>query len=164
MMRNVTIAVGLAVLWAGGAGAAAAQQPSRMGGRRGGGPGGRPRLDPAVLEGAPDPDFIIGRFDLTDDQAARYRQLRDSFMVATEPQRDSAKAALQAMREAFGAGDRDAARQQGGALRHCADYLGQRQKEFEATLKGLLNSDQWKAYQEWREDQKRQAKERPPHG
>lgn len=148
-MRTTWCVVALMVL----SGAAAAQEPGRMGGR--GGFRGRaeaPGFDPLALEGAPDPEFMAGRLELSDEQAARYRQLRDSFMLATKPQRDSADGALQAIRDAFRSGDREAARQNGAALRHLAGDLSKRQEQFEQALKALVSSDQWKAYTEWRDE------------
>ncbi len=152
-MRHLVLATGIAAL-ALGFRPAGAQRPGEM---------ERPALTAADLEGPPVPDFVVSRFELAEDQTARYRQLYDSFMVATKPQRDSAQGGARAMREAFDARDRATAREHGPTLRRLGDHLAQRQKEFDAALKGFLNSDQWKEYKQWRDEQARQAAEERRH-
>ena len=148
-----------------------------------GGPGGRgmrrgmhggermASLDPVVLEGPPAPAEFARIVELPENQVGRYAQLYERFMAATRPQRDSLTALRRDLRSAFEQGDRDAARQQAGQLRPLTDELQRRQATFDDTLRPLLEKDQWKRYQHWREDERKRAqKERqerrpgPPDG
>src|SRR6266511_24002 len=85
-----------------------------QGGYRGGGQSGRygppaPKLPGVELVGPLDTALARSTLTLTPDQATRYQQVYDSFMVATRPQRDSANAAIAKMNERLDDGDRAAA-------------------------------------------------------
>jgi enamine deaminase RidA (YjgF/YER057c/UK114 family) len=97
--------------------------------------------------------------NLTTDQATRYAQAYDSFMVATRPQRDSAQAAILKMNERLDGGDRAAAMFYAERLQELGKYLKDRQDGFEGDLRRFLNGDQVKAYKKWREGED-QATER----
>ena len=61
------------------------------------------------------------------------------------------------LRSAFEQGDREAARQQAGQLRPLTEELQRRQATFDDTLQPVLEKDQWKRYQHWREDERKRA-------
>jgi hypothetical protein len=158
------------------AGSAAAQDgygpESRGGPGDAGGPGGagghgmrrgmrghelRASLDPVVLEGPPAPAEFARIVELPEDQVGRYAQLYERFMASTRPQRDSLTALRRDLRSAFEQGDREAARQQAGQLRPLTEDLQRRQATFDDTLQPLLEKDQWKRYQHWRDDERKRA-------
>src|SRR5437867_393664 len=107
--------IGLSVATAAGQGYPGGYPGGRMGGGEGGRPlrpGGERRrmISESQLEGPPAPEFAAARFEFDSTEAAAYKQAYDSFMTATQSQRDSARALRQAVRSAMQAGDRDAAR------------------------------------------------------
>jgi hypothetical protein len=87
----------------------------------------------------------------------RNTQLYDRFMETTRPQRDSLAAMRRDRREAYSQGDRETARRHRGQLRPLAEDLARQQVTFDDTLKPILTKDQWKRYEQWREDQRKQA-------
>jgi enamine deaminase RidA (YjgF/YER057c/UK114 family) len=91
--------------------------------------------------------------NLTGDQSTRYRQVYDSFMVATRPQRDSANAAIAKMNARLDGGDRAAAMFYAERVQELGKTLRDRQDRFEDDLRRFLNGDQVKAYKKWREGQ-----------
>ena len=114
-------------------------------------------LDPVVLEGPPAPAEFARIVELPEDQVGRYAQLYGRFMASTLPQRDSLTALRRDLRSAFEQGDREAARQQAGSLRPLTEELQRRQATFDETLQPLLEKDQWKRYQHWRDDERKRA-------
>jgi len=144
--------------WGGGMGGGMGGRGGRREGMRGGGERGEPIPTAAELDGAPVPGFMVPRFELDSNQAQQYRQVYDSFMTATAPQRDSAKAARQAIDQAFRARDRQAAREQFPLIRRLGDFLAQQDKRFDDRMKRLLTGDQLKDYRQWR-DEERKAEE-----
>jgi len=60
-------------------------------------------------------------------------------------------------RKAFSEGDRETARRHRGQLRPLAEDLARRQVTFDDTLKPTLTKDQWKRYEQWRDEQRKQA-------
>ncbi len=132
------------------------------GGRSGGDPMGReapgaPRLPGPELDGPADSGLAQGLLNLTPEQAARYAQAYDSFMVATRPQRDSARAATEKMNDRLASGDRAAALFYAERLQDLGKYLKDRQDKFEDSLRHLLTADQVKTYRRWKEDEERGA-------
>ena len=121
------------------------------------GPGRTASLDPVVLEGPPVPAEFARIVELPENQVGRYAQLYERFMASTRPQRDSLAALRRDLRSAFEQGDRETGRQQLGQLRPLTEDLKQRQATFDETLQPLLEKDQWKRYQHWREDERKQA-------
>ena len=133
-----------------------------QGGYRGGGQSGRygppaPKLPGVELVGPLDTALARSTLTLTPDQATRYQQVYDSFMVATRPQRDSANAAIAKMNERLDDGDRAAAMLYVEQLQDLGKNLKDRQDRFEGDLRRFLNGDQVKAYKKWREDQDQAA-------
>src|SRR2546426_4678423 len=68
-----------------------------------------PPLPGAEVDGPPDTATMRTITALSDSQASRYAQVYDSFMVATRPQRDSARAATERMNARLDSGDHAAA-------------------------------------------------------
>ncbi|HEV2671494.1 MAG TPA: hypothetical protein VGU74_10390, partial [Gemmatimonadales bacterium] len=118
-----------------------------------------PRLPGIELEGPLDSGSARVILELNEDQARRYAQAYDSFMVATQPQRDSAAVATTKMNERLEAGDRPAAMFYVERLQDLGKYLKDRQDKFEDNLRKFLSGDQVKAYRKWRDGQQ-QAIER----
>ncbi len=132
------------------------------GGRMGGDPMGReapaaPRLPGPELDGPADSGLAQGLLDLNAVQAARYAQAYDSFMVATRPQRDSARVATEKMNDRLASGDRAAALFYAERLQDLGKYLKDRQDKFEDSLRHFLTADQVKTYRRWKEDEERAA-------
>src|SRR6266513_6427210 len=77
-----------------------------MGGMMGGGryAPSAPKLPGVELQGPLDTVLARTTLSLSPAQVTRYTQAYDSFMVATQPQRDSAHAALDKMNERLDAG------------------------------------------------------------
>ena len=121
------------------------------------GPGRTASLDPVVLEGPPVPAEFARIVELPENQVGRYAQLYERFMASTRPQRDSLTALRRDLGSAFEQGDREAARQQAGQLRPLTEELQRRQATFDDTLRPLLEKDQWKRYQHWRDDERKRA-------
>jgi enamine deaminase RidA (YjgF/YER057c/UK114 family) len=118
-----------------------------------------PRLPGIELEGPLDSGSARVILELKDDQASRYTQVYDSFMVATQLQRDSAEVATTKMNERLEAGDRPAAMYYVERLQDLGKFLKDRQDKFEDNLRKFLTGDQVKAYKKWRDGQQ-QAIER----
>jgi enamine deaminase RidA (YjgF/YER057c/UK114 family) len=94
---------------------------------------------------------------LNDDQASRYAQVYDSFMVATRPQRDSATQAIAKMNEKLDDGDRAAAMFYAERLQEWGKDLHDRQDRFESDLRRILTGDQIKGYKKWKEGEEQSA-------
>ena len=130
-----------------------------FGGRRGGmgGPGpdrfapSAPRLPGVELEGPLDSAMAHALLKLSAEQATRYSQVYDSFMVATRPQRDSVGVAMGKMNERLDGGDRAAAMFYVDLIQDLGKYLKDRQDKFESNLHRWLSDDQVKAYRRWKE-------------
>jgi len=115
--------------------------------------------DPVIIEGPPKPDDFAAMFQLADSQRARYDSLYHSLMDSTADDRDSVAAARQEIREAFQSGDREGAEQPMHTLRTLTKDLENRQKKFDDSLKHLLTHDQWKDYDKWRGERRKEAEE-----
>lgn len=137
----------------GGAGRSGMGGPGPM--RRG--EGSAPKLPGPELEGPPDSATIRPVLDLNPDQAQQYAAARDSFMIATKVERDSAGVAQDLMYQKLDAGDRAAALFYAERLQGLGRLLGTEQERFEKGLSAFLTSNQVKAYRRWRRDQDRAA-------
>jgi hypothetical protein len=135
----------------------ATRDPGTSGPRHGMRGGGRMALDPVVLNGPPAPDEFARIVELPKDKVSRYAQLYERFMTSTRPQRDSLATMRRDVRAALDQGDREAGQQHRGAFRPLAEELQRRQAGFDKTLESLLAKDQWKRYQHWRDEQRKQA-------
>jgi hypothetical protein len=141
------------------------------GGRTGGGEGARPQrpggerrriITESQLEGPPAPEFAAARFELDSSEAAAYKQAYDSFMTATQGQRDSARALRLAVRNEMQAGDRDAARGNFPELQRLGDVLVKAEQQFDGGLKRVLTKNHFKDYQQWKQQQRREEEQREP--
>ncbi len=110
-----------------------------------------PKMPGVELLGPLDTALARVMLNLTADQSTRYMQAYDSFMVATRPQRDSAKADIAKMNEKLDGGDRAAAMFYAEQVQELGKTLRDRQDRFENDLRRFLNGDQVKAYKKWRE-------------
>lgn len=114
-----------------------------------------PKLPGPELDGPPDSTAMRALLELTDAQATRYAQTYDSFMVATRPQRDSARVAKDKMSQRLNSGDRAAALFYAERLQDLGKFLRDRQERFDHDLRKLLTKDQLKTYKDWQERQER---------
>ena len=119
-----------------------------------------PSLPGAELDGPPDTATMRTVASLSDSQMARYAQVYDSFMVATRPQRDSAKVATDKMNARLDGGDRAAAQFYAELLQDLGKTLRARQDKFDDRLRSMLSGDQLKAYKRWEDDAQRGAQQR----
>ena len=119
-----------------------------------------PRLPGVELDGPADSATAQAVLDLNAEQAARYGQAYDSFMVATRPQRDSVRVAVGKMNDRLDSGDRAAALFYAERVQDLGKYLKDRQDKFEDNLHHFLTGDQVKGYRRWKEDQMRAADEK----
>lgn len=147
-------------------GTALAQRGGMGGGMGGAGGFGRqpqfpvPELPGPELDGPPDSTTARQLFGLSDDQSRRYALVYDSFMVATHPQRDSARALLAIMRDKLDVGDRAAALFYAERAQRISKGLKERQSKFEAQLPKILSGDQVKQYKKWKKEEEQTAEER----
>ena len=89
----------------------------------------------------------------------------DSFITATQGQRDSARALRLVVRNAMRGGDRDAARGNFPELQRLGDVLVKAEQQFDAGLKRVLTKDHFKDYQQWKRQQQHDEERRqPPEG
>jgi hypothetical protein len=143
--------------------AAAAQYSDDPGQRQYGGHGGRMHgmgmgrgtpPDPVVLQGPPAPADFQKLVQLPDAKLPGYRNLFDHLMEQTKPQRDS----LAALRNGMGdSGDRASFQERREIFQPLSQELTRRQAAFDDALKDMLDKDQWKRYQKWRDDQRKAA-------
>lgn len=122
--------------------------------------GSAPKLPGPELDGPPDSATVQPLLNLTQEQVRRYAAARDSFMVATKEERDSARAQQELMYQKLDAGDRAAALFYAERLQRLGQSLKERQEQFEKGLSSFLSGDQIKAYRQWRKDQDRVAEAR----
>src|SRR4051812_17426560 len=148
-------------------------QAQRGGGGFGGGYGGyggmgggraQTQLAPEVpgpeVDGPPDSALAVVLFDLKGETATRYNALRDSFMVATAPLRDSAVDNRKKMYTKLDAGDHEGAVYQLEVLQKEAKVLKEQQGKFEDRLAKILSSDEMKQYKKWKKDQEQEVEDR----
>ncbi len=104
----------------------------------------------------------IAALDTT--QSAQYATLYERFMTNTEADRDELRAMRERMRDARS--DPSTAMQQMDAVREATDRLRKQQKAFDENLQSLLKKEQWKTYDKWRKNARKQMEEteRPEWG
>ena len=120
--------------------------------------GPQPEVPGPELEGPPDSTTLRQLIGVNDEQAKRYAQVYDSFMVATRPQRDSARTADRRVREALAKQELDAMEFHSERLRGLDRYLRDRQKKFDDGLSVIFTSQQMKDYRKWKKAQEEAAK------
>ena len=105
------------------------------------------------------PEILRDSIGLAGPKLDQYTRLYRSHMDATKPARDSLRAAMRSIREAYKSGDRPTAQNRRQAVRQEAESLMKRDREFDAGLKKMLSQDQQKRYAEWRENQIKLARQ-----
>ncbi len=120
--------------------------------------GGRPMMDPVIFEGPPKPEEMTSIATLDQGQQQHYSTLYNNFMAETKQDRDSLAALRQARRasataapgeEGSGPGRRGMPEAQG-----IRSDLEERQHGFDAALKDFFSKEQFRRYEGWC-DQKR---------
>lgn len=135
-------------------------QPSHSGwGERNGPPRHRMAALEAV-EGPASPAILRDTVQLTGDKLQQYTTRYNAYIASTQVARDSLRANLQAMRSAFQNGDRSAARDRRDLVKRQSEDLSKQDQQFEKDLKGLLNKDQQKRYDKWKDDRMKNRQER----
>jgi len=112
--------------------------------------------DPVVLNGPPAPAELAAVAKLPQDKTDQYKGLYDRFMAETKPQRDS----LVALRNGSGgsdAEDRQSMQRRRDVFVPLNDELTRRQAAFDDALHQMLDKGQWKSYQQWRDQQRKDA-------
>jgi hypothetical protein len=121
-----------------------------------------------ALEGPASPAILRDTIQLAGDKLQQYTKRYDAYMASTKVARDSLRANLQAIRSAYQSGDRSAAGDRRDLVRRQSEDLSKKDRQFEKDLKGLLNKDQEKRYDKWKDDRQKnqQAHWRSahPHG
>jgi enamine deaminase RidA (YjgF/YER057c/UK114 family) len=121
---------------------------------------GAPKLPGAELVGPLDSATARVLLVLNEQEASHYAQVYDSFMVATQPQRDSARAVTEKMNDRLDAGDPAAAMFYAERLQDLGKFLKDRQDRFEGELRRFLTGDEIKRYRKWKDDQDRAAEQK----
>lgn len=129
-------------------------------GMMGGAPPQAPKLPGVELKGPLDTAQARTLLNLSDSQAAQYTQKYDSFMVATQPLRDSATANLAKMNERLDDGDQSAALFYVERVQGIGKDLKARQDRFESDLRRFLSGDQMKEYKKWRDGEDQATEQR----
>jgi hypothetical protein len=134
------------------------QQPGGYRGRMHG-PGRGTPPDPVVLKGPPAPADFQKLVELPQDKVAGYQGLYDRFMAETKPQRDSLTALRTGMGGSGDSGDRESFQQRREVFMPLSQELTRRQAAFDDALKDMLDKDQWKRYQKWRDEERKVAEQ-----
>jgi hypothetical protein len=108
-----------------------------------------------AAEGPASPAILRDTVQLSGDKLQQYRKRYDAYMASTKVARDSLRANLQAIHSAFQSGDRSAARDRRDLVMRQADELSKRDQQFEKDVKSLLNKDQQKRYDKWKDDRQK---------
>jgi hypothetical protein len=119
------------------------------------GPPGHHMAGMEAAEGPASPAILRDTVQLSGDKLQQYTKRYDAYMASTKVARDSLRANLQAIRSAFQSGDRSAAHDRRDLVRRQAEDLSKQDQQFEKDLKGLLNKDQQKRYDQWKADRQK---------
>ena len=146
----LTIATGMAV---------AQQSPPPGGGGRGMRPHGErsQSFDPVIFQGPPEPDSMAALVGLDAGGLARYTTMYQNLMAATKSERDSLAAARHAREVSRGSSAGPQERGGPGGMREIRQYLEDHQKQFDQALGDVLSKDQFKRYQDWRDQRRHEA-------
>jgi hypothetical protein len=123
----------------------------------------RHRMGGMALEGPASPAILRDTVQLTGAKLQQYTKQYDAYMASTKVARDSLRASFQSMRSELDRGDRDSARDRRDVLRRQSQDLSKRDQQFEKDVKGLLNKDQQKRYDKWKDDRQKNARTRWRH-
>lgn len=108
-----------------------------------------------AAEGPASPAILRDTVQLSGDKLQQYTKRYDAYTTSTKVARDSLRANLQAIHSAFQSGDRSAARDRRDLVMRQADDLSKRDQQFERDVKSLLNKDQQKRYDKWKDDRQK---------
>jgi len=121
-----------------------------------------------AVEGPASPAILRDTIQLSGDKLQQYTKRYDAYMASTKVARDSLRANLQAVRSAFQSGDHSAARDRRDIVMRQSEDLSKKDQQFEKDLKGLLNKDQQKRYDKWKDDRQKSQqahwRSEHPHG
>jgi hypothetical protein len=109
---------------------------------------------PEDIEGPPNPATLRQLLSLSDQQTQQYTRAWDSLMGGTQAQRDSARAAREAMRSAFQARNREVVQQQAKLLTGLGRDLRKRDEAFVKSL-GFLTREQRKQHEDYQKEQRK---------
>jgi hypothetical protein len=112
-----------------------------------------------AAEGPASPAILRDTVQLSGDKLPQYTKRYDAYMASTKVARDSLRSNLQAIHSAFQSGDRSAARDRRDLVMRQADDLSKRDQQFERDVKSLLNQDQQKRYDKWKDDRQKNEQE-----
>lgn len=145
---------------------AVAQYSTDSGAPQGGGYSGRMHgrghgtpPDPVVLKGPPAPDEFASLVQLPADKVDGYKVLYERFMADTKPQRDSLAMLRRDMTSGSDSEDREAFQRRREVFMPINEELTRRQSAFDDALKDMLDKDQWKRYEKWRDDERKAAEQ-----
>ena len=134
----------------------------RMGGGGRGGKGGYGGADPALMQPPPAPAEMTQLASLDSNRSARYAELYARFMENTAQERDSLQAVFRARRDAMAAGEQPSAST--GSVQEMTKDLAVQRRTFNGVLKSEFTKDQWKAYQKWLDQKRKEVPMRPRRG
>jgi hypothetical protein len=110
-----------------------------------------------AVEGPASPSILRDTVQLSGAKLDQYTKQYNSYMASTKVTRDSLRSNLQAMRSAFQGGDRSTARDHRDLIMRQAQDLQTRDQDFEKSVKALLNKDQQKRYDTWKNARQKNA-------
>jgi hypothetical protein len=124
---------------------------------------GSPRHRMEALEaavGPASPAILRDTVQLSGAKLDQYTKQYNAYIASTRVMRDSLRNNLQTMRSAFQSGDRSRAGEQRDVAMRQAQDLQKRDQEFEKSVKPLLDQNQQKRYDTWKNDRQKNAHER----
>jgi hypothetical protein len=155
LARRVLTLVGLPILLSMGSAASALSQTAAP-------EAGAARPEPkrgVHRRGPVAPAILRDSIGVTGSKLEQYTRRYESHMAATKPTRDSLRAAMQSLRSSPKS-DHSATGDRRQAIRSQFESLGQKDRQFETSLKDLLTQDQLKRYTEWKQSQRDLARTR----
>jgi hypothetical protein len=109
------------------------------------------------VEGPPAPAFMRDSIGVSGKELQQYTQQYDRHMAATKPVRDSVRISMQAVREAYGKGDREGARAGRERAQVQWKQLAEQDEKFEENSSSVLTKDQQTRYQQWKDRRKQET-------
>jgi hypothetical protein len=123
---------------------------------------GSPRHRMEALEaavGPASPVILRDTVQLSGAKLDQYTKQYNAYIASTKVTRDSLRNNLQTMRSAFQSGNRARAGEQRDVAMRQAQDLQKRDQEFEKSVKPLLDENQQKRYDTWKNDRQKNAHE-----
>lgn len=115
--------------------------------------------DRVLLEEPPAPPDFATIAAPDSAQSARYQSLYDNLMATTLADRDSLQATRSTMRAARESQNHESMRRSMEASQPLVVALQGSQQAFDDALKAMLSSDQFKRYEAWRQQRRKQAED-----